>query len=265
MAFYFLFVPTLALTAFRFLRTDKFRAKALFFLFFLFLILTFAMHPWIENSSRVLGGLQNFSLAATLLWLAVDPVLEWREKRGAKKRAFALLRNGRGPLFELVSACRLLSEARQGGLIALERKELLTHWIGSGVPVGATVRKETVFALFTPPGALHDGGMIIREGRIAAAGVVFPLSRRLDLPTELGTRHRAGLGLSEATDALVMIVSEETGKISLADGGKLLYDVKSERLPELLESALKNRASKRHPQNPNSPLPFSSPVVAHVR
>ena len=263
MAFYTVFAPAFALTVFRFLRAGKFREKALFFLFFLFLILSFAMHPWIESSSAALRLLQNLTLALLCSWLAVEPVLEWREKREVRKRAFALLRNGKGPLFEVVSACRLLSGARQGGLIALERNELLMHWVGSGVPVGAALRKETIFSLFTPPGALHDGGMIIREGRIAAAGVVFPLSRRLDLPTELGTRHRAGLGLSESTDAVVLIVSEETGKISIANRGVLLYDVKSDRLPELLEASLKNRSLRRSPKTQNSRSALSPEPALH--
>ncbi|MBI4367936.1 MAG: DNA integrity scanning protein DisA nucleotide-binding domain protein, partial [Candidatus Omnitrophica bacterium] len=104
--------------------------------------------------------------------------------------------------------------------------------------------REIIFSVFTPPGALHDGGMVIQGDRVVASGVLFPLSNRSDLPTELGTRHRAALGLSEATDALAIIISEETGKISLADNGSLLYDVKTERLAEMLEKALKNRLVK---------------------
>ena len=135
----------------------------------------------------------------------------------------------------------MLSEAKQGGLIAIQRKDSLEPWTQSGIPMEARIRKETIFSVFTPPGALHDGGMLIQNERISAAGVLFPLSKRLDLPTELGTRHRAGLGLSESTDALTIIVSEETGKISLADRGSLLYDVKLERLAEMLETALRKR------------------------
>src|SRR3989338_7907686 len=119
----------------------------------------------------------------------------------------------------MVNAGRILSQTRQGALIAIEREESLEGWIQAGVGLDAKIRRETIYSIFTPPGALHDGGMIIRGDRIAASGVVFPLSETRDLPTELGTRHRAALGLSEKTDALAITISEETGKISLADHG----------------------------------------------
>lgn len=259
MVFYLLFSLALALLVIRFLRAGNFREKSLFGTFFLFLILTFAMHPWIEKSSGVLRTLQNLTLVSCFFWLATEPFLAWREKRAMRKNIFSLLRAGKGPLFEIVAAARLLSEAKQGGLIAVERKDSLGRLTQSGVPVEARVRRETIFSIFTPPGALHDGGIIIQSHRIAAAGVLFPLSKRMDLPTELGTRHRAGLGLSEATDALVIVISEETGKISLAVDAKLLYDVKFERLAELLEASLKNKPVKHRQKISNSKFPFSSP------
>ena len=260
MIFYFLFVLNLALIVHRVLHSLRTGERLLLAVLFLFLLLSFAMHPWIEKSSVGLSFLEKAAFLLCLVWLAAAPLLGWWENRKEKKWAFRLLKSGRGPLFEIISASRMLSEARQGGLIAMERKGSLVAFVKSGVPVEARVRHETIFSLFTPPGALHDGGMIIQGGRIAAAGVLFPLSKRIDLPTELGTRHRAGLGLSEVTDALVIIVSEETGKISLAVGGTLLYDVKTDRLPELLESSLKNK-------NPKLPrktrkTAFSSPEPA---
>lgn len=155
-----------------------------------------------------------------------------------------LLRNGGGLLSEIISACQTLSESRLGALIAIERKIPLEEWIRSGIPLDAKIRKETICSLFTPPGILHDGGMILRGDRIAAASVVFPLTRRSDLPTQFGTRHRAALGLSEATDALVIAVSEETGKISLAECGFLFYDIPMEDFSQVLEKAIKNRLAR---------------------
>lgn len=241
MVFYTLFLGGFALVLYRIFRSQKFGSRLVLFALALFLALTFAVHPWIENSSGALGFLEKLALLVSLLWLGLDPFLEWTERRSERKKAFHLLRNGRGPLWEIVAASRSLSEEKQGGLIAIERKDPLADWIHTGVPVDAEIRRETIYSIFTSLGALHDGGMVIRGDRIAACGVVFPLSQRLDLPTELGTRHRAALGLSEATDALVLVISEETGKISLADQGSLLYNIQPEKLPEFLEKALEKR------------------------
>ena len=262
MVFPLLFVLNLALIVHRALRSQRTGERLLLVVLSLFLLLSFAMHPWIEKSSHWLSILEKAALASSLTWLALAPLLGWWEKRKERIRTFQLLKNGRGPLFEIISACRMLSEVRQGALIAVEKKDSLEAWAKAGVGIDGRVRREIIFSIFTPPGALHDGGVIIRDGRLAAAGALFPLSKRLDLPTELGTRHRAGLGLSEVTDALVIIVSEETGKISLAVGAKLLYDVKSDRLPELLEASLKNKPFKRRPKAPNSKPPLSSPEPA---
>lgn len=254
MGFYFLLILTSALLLYRVLRPGKAMEKISLFSLFLFLLLTLAMDPWIKKNWDWLSILEELAVGTSLVWLAGEPVLDWMEKRKRRRRIFSLLRNGRGPIFEIVSACRMLVQAKHGGLIAIERKNPLDPWIQSGVPLDARIRKETIYSIFTPPGALHDGGMIIRGERIAACGVVFPLSKRLDLPTELGTRHRAALGLSEATDALAITISEETGKISLADSGSLLYDVKIERLPEFLETALRNRLVKRKEKRPAGQL-----------
>lgn len=262
MGIYLLFIIAFALLAHRLFWPGKRREKFLHLSLIFLLILTLALHPWVEKSYGWLSVLERLALSTLLLWLVSDPWALWIEKRKREKKVFLLLQNGKGPLGEIVTACRMLTERHQGGLIAIERKESLDAWVQSGIPLDAKIRRETICAVFTPPGALHDGGMIIQGDRIAACGVVFPLSKRLDLPTELGTRHRAGLGLSEATDALVMIISEETGKISLAVGAKLLYDVKSERLPELLEASLKNKPFKRREKASNLKSPLPSPVPA---
>ena len=242
MTFYFLFFTAFALISYRTFRPQGREDRFLLAVLFLFLIHTFTVHPWISRSSSTwLRVLEDSVLVMLLLWLVVKPLMLLLETGKRGRKALLLLRNGRGPLSEIVEACRMLSEARQGGLIAIERKDPLESWAKSGISLEAKIRKETIFSIFTPPGALHDGGMLIQNERISAAGVLFPLSKRLDLPTELGTRHRAALGLSEATDALTIIVSEETGKISLADRGSLLYDVKLERLSEMLETVLRKR------------------------
>jgi len=245
MVFYALFVLNLSLLFHRFWGSKKWGERTVLVSLLLFLVLTLAMHPWIWKSSRVLSILEKAVLLVNLFWLAGSPFFSWLEKKRREGHFFQMLRNGKGPLWEILSACRMLSESHEGALIAIQRKDSLAKWIEAAVLLEARVRKEIIFSVFTPPGALHDGGMIIQGDRIAASGAVFPLSQRQDLPRDLGTRHRAALGISEATDALAIVVSEETGKISFADRGTLLYDVKPERLAEMFESALKNHRVRR--------------------
>ena len=261
MVYYALFILNTAFLAYRFFRSRKMGERTVLVTLSLFLVLSFAMHAWINKNSWSLSLLEKSVLMINLFWLAGGPFFFWLEKKRNQRGLFQSLRSGKGPLAEIAAACRMLSEARQGALIAIQRNDSLESLIESGVALDAKIRREIIFSVFTPPGALHDGGMIIEGDRIAAAGVLFPLSKRLDLPTELGTRHRAGLGLSESTGALAIIVSEETGKISLADHGKLLYDVKPDRFSEFLESALKNRSPKRLAKIPKPKTSLSSEPV----
>jgi len=122
---------------------------------------------------------------------------------------------------EVLCRCVLnLSRARIGALIAVERGISLCGYEDSGVRLNALVSHELLVSIFTPPLPLHDGGIIMREGRIAAAHCLFPVSNQSELATS-GMRHRAAVGLSEETDAVVIVVSEETGRISAAYNGRL--------------------------------------------
>ena len=120
----------------------------------------------------------------------------------------------------LCRCVRNLSKARLGALIAVERGISLCSFEDSGIKLNALVSHELLVSIFTPPLPLHDGGIIMREGRIAAAHCLFPVSSQNELVTS-GMRHRAAVGLSEETDAVVIVVSEETGKISIAHNGEL--------------------------------------------
>lgn len=123
-------------------------------------------------------------------------------------------------LDELCTAVKELSESRTGALIVLERNTRLGDEIRTGVEVDAAVNKHLLENIFYDKAPLHDGAVVIREGRIHACGCFLPLSGNPNLPNELGTRHRAGLGVSEISDAFVVIVSEETGGISVAKNGE---------------------------------------------
>ena len=135
-----------------------------------------------------------------------------------------------------VLACTEMSKSRTGVLIVCERKILLNEVLRSGTTLDAAVSSELLKNIFFVKAPMHDGAVIIRNGRIGGAGCMLPLSKNVNLSRDLGMRHRAGIGMSENSDAVVVIVSEETGSISVAIGGML----KRHLMPETLEKLLKN-------------------------
>ena len=122
---------------------------------------------------------------------------------------------------ELIDAVRYLSRNKIGALVAIERQVGLRGIVEVGTSLDAEVSKELLNTIFWPGSALHDMGVVIRGDRVAAAGVQFPLAEGSDIPQELGSRHRAAIGLSQEADALILVVSEETGTISVAERGEL--------------------------------------------
>ena len=139
---------------------------------------------------------------------------------------------------QTVTACETLSKERTGALIVFERSTSLIDWQKSGTVIDAQVSSELLRNIFFTKAALHDGAVIIRNERIAAAGCVLPLTQNRNISSDLGTRHRAGIGMSEASDAVVVIVSEETGTISVAIGGMLKRHLAAKTLEKLLENEL---------------------------
>ena len=131
-------------------------------------------------------------------------------------------------LKEISQATEILAKDKMGALIAIEKKSSLSGYIESGIRLDAKISSELIQAIFTPNNPLHDGAVIIQHGRIISAGSLFPLAQRQDINRIFGTRHRAALGLSEETDAVIIIVSEERGDISLVYQGKLFKDLSHE-------------------------------------
>lgn len=131
---------------------------------------------------------------------------------------------------ELVRASVELAKAKTGALIVIEQEIVLTEYEKTGIDIDGVVSSQLLINIFEHNTPLHDGAVIIRGDRIVAATCYLPLSDNLSLSKDLGTRHRAGVGISEATDSLTIIVSEETGKISLAIGGELLRNVDGDSL-----------------------------------
>jgi len=143
-----------------------------------------------------------------------------------------------GVIAQTVHACEVMSRERVGALIVFAREARLEEYMRTGTVIDGQVSEQLIRNIFFPLASLHDGAMIIRDGRIAAAGCVLPLSDSNRLSADLGTRHRAGVGMSESSDAVVVIVSEETGTISVAVGGMLKRHLAPQTLEKLLHNEL---------------------------
>ena len=139
---------------------------------------------------------------------------------------------------QTVMACEIMSKERVGALIVFARETPIDEYFKSGTQIDDQVSEQLLRNIFFPKASLHDGAVIIRDGRVAAAGCVLPLSESHRLSADLGTRHRAGVGMSEVSDAVVIIVSEETGTISVAVGGMLKRHLASQTLERLLRNEL---------------------------
>lgn len=156
---------------------------------------------------------------------------------------------------DIVLAANLFSQNQTGALIVIEREVGLRTYIESGVPLEARLSYDLLATVFRPSAPLHDGAVIIQKDRIAAAACFLPLSMNPVLSTQLGTRHRAGIGITEETDAIAVIVSEETGAISLAVGGKIERDITVEELRARLSALL-----RRYVPPATLPTPIASGV-----
>jgi diadenylate cyclase len=140
---------------------------------------------------------------------------------------------------DIVLAANLFSQNQTGALVVIEREIGLRTYVESGVPLDARLSYDLLATIFRPSAPLHDGAVIVQKDRIAAAACFLPLSMNPTLSMQLGTRHRAGIGITEETDAIAVIVSEETGGISLAVSGNIERELTVERLRERLSELLR--------------------------
>jgi diadenylate cyclase len=176
----------------------------------------------------------------TALWIIAFIIVFQPELRRAlvelgQNRFFRFIFKEHAQLYrELKEAAEILSKKKTGALIVIERDINLKSFIETGTKLDAETTSELLISVFNPKSPLHDGAVIIREGRIAAAGCVLPLSQKEDIDKKYGMRHRAAIGISEETDAVTIIVSEERKSISLAIGGKITPDIGGETLLEIL-------------------------------
>ncbi len=169
-------------------------------------------------------------------------------------RIFARMEEGQ-VVGEVVEAVERLSRAKIGAIIALEQEVRLDEYGETGSQIDARVSADVLVTIFTPYSPLHDGAVLLAGDQIRAAGAILPLTQHPLPDKSLGTRHRAALGLSEETDAVVVVVSEESARVSVARGGRLERDVSADRLREILSGAIPERTGR----------PLVAPVRAAIR
>ncbi|GAA6492522.1 MAG TPA: diadenylate cyclase CdaA [Candidatus Bariatricus faecipullorum] len=145
---------------------------------------------------------------------------------------------------EIVKASFAMGEVKTGALIVVEQAVVLTEYETTGIPMDCIISHQVLINIFEHNTPLHDGAIIVRGDRIVSATCYLPLSDNMDISKELGTRHRAAIGMSEISDALVIVVSEETGYVSVALGGKLVRNITPEYLKERLESIRRKKTEK---------------------
>ena len=197
----------------------------------LFIILALMVSSWLHLNTLnfVLGKLVEWGVLALII-LFQPEIRRILEQVGGSRFSFLSVFNKGQQTSDLenairvtASACADMSKSRTGALIVFERKILLDDVLRSGTRLDAIPSPELLKNIFFVKAPMHDGALIMREGRVLGAGCMLPLSRNVNLSRDLGMRHRAGIGMSENSDAVVVLVSEETGTISVAVGGMLFF------------------------------------------
>lgn len=248
------------------------------------LLLTVVIYVFIRflqetRGSGILRGFVVFvALAAAVFVLLVETLdlqrLQWLADRGLTLFVFALVvifqpelrqafvRLGHNPLLrtlsrseldvaaEICQAVERLATRRIGAIIVIERREAIAGFTEGGTTVDAVVSAPLLVSIFWPNSPLHDGAVIVRQDRIAAAACLLPLTEKTTIAAHYGTRHRAAIGATEESDASVVVVSEETGLISLAERGQLRPVASAEELRQLLGRGLAGEEAGRSPKSP---------------
>ena len=229
--------------AFRFVRGTRGAPVVTGFLVVLLALVLVSYLLKLKVLQYFLGGFSAFFVLAVLV--IFQPELRRMLAELGKLPLFATAHEQRENIEVIIQTVERLADVRIGALIALEQSIQLQKAVESGIPVDCEATPEMLETIFFLNNAIHDGGVIIKGDRIAFAACIFPLTQRQDLNKSLGTRHRAAMGLSEETDAVVVVVSEETGAISYAYKGQLMRGVTLEELRAFLTSVLVKPAPSR--------------------
>ncbi len=210
-------------------------------------ILLFFVFAAIFNMTTILWIAKNvFTIAVTAIVVILQPELRRALETLGRKNILASIlpfetnktQEGKissKTIAEIANACMEMSRARTGALIVIENEQVLDDYCRTGIDVDGIVTSQLLINIFEHNTPLHDGAVIVRGNRVMSATCYLPLSDSMNIGKELGTRHRAGVGISEVTDSVTVIVSEETGKISVAYEGKLERNVSPERLKERID------------------------------
>src|SRR2546422_725779 len=214
---------------------------------FLVVLLAFVLVSFLLNLKELQYLLGAFSAAFVVAILVIfQPELRRMLAELGNLPLFTTAHEQRENIEVIIQTVERLADVRIGALIAIEQSIQLQEAIESGIIIDCQASPEMLETIFFPNNAIHDGGVVIKGDRIALAACIFPLTQRQDLNKSLGTRHRAAIGLSEETDALVVAVSEETWAISYAYKGQLMRGVTAEELRAFLTSVLITPAHSRN-------------------
>jgi diadenylate cyclase len=214
---------------------------------FALLVLSLSILAYFLNLEVLIWLIRSFvAFAVVAILIIFQPELRRILAELGTHPLFATSHEQRETIEVIIQTVERLAEVRIGALIAIEQTINLQEATESGLPVNCEATPEMLETIFFPNNAIHDGGVIIKGDRIAFAACIFPLTQRQDLNASLGTRHRAAIGLSEETDAVVVAVSEETGAISHAYKGQLVRGVSAEQLRAFLTSVLIKPGKQHH-------------------
>ena len=227
----------------------------------IFVICAFVLFAYVFNMDTILWLFQNLiSVAIISIFVLFQPELRRALEQLGRKNILASFLNFSGNVAaneqeaktaektktEIIKACIEMSKARTGALIVIEQDVQLSEYERTGIFLDSLVSSQLLINIFEHNTPLHDGAVFVRDNRIVAATCYLPLSDNMLLSKELGTRHRAGVGISEVSDSITLIVSEETGMISVAHDGMLFRGLSQEELREQLSTLMKNQdAPKR--------------------
>src|SRR4051812_26574193 len=230
--------------AFRFIRGTRGAPVVTGFLVLLLAVLLVAYLLNLKVIQYLLGTFSTFFALAVLV--IFQPELRRMLAELGNLPLFSTAHEQRENIEVIIQTAERLSDVRIGALIALEQTIQLQEAVESGIVVDCEATPEMLETIFFPNNAIHDGGVIIKGDRIAYAACIFPLTQRQDLNKSLGTRHRAAIGLSEETDAVIVVISEESGAISHAYKGQLVRNVTLEELRAFLTSVIVRNAKSRN-------------------
>lgn len=210
--------------------------KALIIIMFIFTIIEATK----ESIDGMLLTIVGLPLVLLIVIITQSEVLPLVKKLGLKKNSLFVNTLEDNIKIELIKSIDHLSGKQIGALITFEKNSSMDEYINNAFKVGAPLNNEILSSIFYPNTPLHDGAVIIRRNKIVCAGAYYPPTERLDIPKQLGSRHRAAIGISELSDSLTIVVSEQTGNISVAVDGYLDIDISKESLLLYLEKHLQN-------------------------